>query len=189
MGRPQQFESEVAVNRAVEVFWHNGYAATTPQGLASELGIGKGSLYNTFQSKHNLFVLALRRYSAQRLERLRDGLNATGPVKPLLRAAIETLTGVGQHHRGCFAVNSATALAGADAEVPKVTDELFAGVEDAFGEAIRRGQASGEIDAGRDAKQLAGTLLAVVVGISVLAQTPDGTARAIRVLDAAIDDL
>lgn len=184
-----QFESEVAVDRAVDLFWRNGYAATTPEGLAAELGIGKGSLYNTFQSKHNLFVLALRRYSGERLEQLRKNLDARGPVKPLLRGAIEALTGIGEHQRGCFIVNSVSALESADGEVPGIADDLFTGVEDAFRAAIVRGQATGELASDRDPARLAGTLLAVVVGLSVLAQTGDGTERSLRILDAAIEDL
>jgi TetR/AcrR family transcriptional repressor of nem operon len=63
-----QFETGAAVDKAMDLFWRQGYAGTTPQELASELGIGKGSLYNTFESKHALFMRALRRYSERRLE-------------------------------------------------------------------------------------------------------------------------
>jgi TetR/AcrR family transcriptional regulator, transcriptional repressor for nem operon len=85
MGRPMQFETDTAVDRAMDLFWRQGYAGTTPQELASELGIGKGSLYNTFESKHALFMRALRRYSERRLEYLTGLFSAPGPVGPRLK--------------------------------------------------------------------------------------------------------
>jgi TetR/AcrR family transcriptional repressor of nem operon len=30
MGRPKQFDPDVAVDKAMEVFWRKGYASTSP---------------------------------------------------------------------------------------------------------------------------------------------------------------
>ncbi|WP_218834867.1 helix-turn-helix domain-containing protein [Rhodococcus sp. ACS1] len=34
----------------MQVFWQQGFRATSPQNLVDALGIGRGSLYNTFGS-------------------------------------------------------------------------------------------------------------------------------------------
>ncbi|MDT7648792.1 MAG: TetR/AcrR family transcriptional regulator, transcriptional repressor for nem operon, partial [Pseudonocardiales bacterium] len=46
----------------MEEFWTHGYANTSPAQLAEATGVGKGSLYNTFGSKRQLFDQALARY-------------------------------------------------------------------------------------------------------------------------------
>ena len=63
MGRQPKFDQATLVDTAMSVFWRQGYGATSPQLLVEELGIGKGSLYNSFDSKHNLFTLALHGHS------------------------------------------------------------------------------------------------------------------------------
>lgn len=54
MARPRKFQPEAVVEKAMEVFWEKGQAAATPQELGERMGLGRGSLYNTFESKHGL---------------------------------------------------------------------------------------------------------------------------------------
>src|SRR5262249_19245359 len=140
MGRPLQFDAETAVQAAMGVFWQHGYAATTPQELTEVLGIGKGSLYNTFQSKHALFVRSLVRYSAWRSEFLAQNFTDGSPVRDQLRRAVDVLTGFGDHDRGCLLVNASAELGDADDVVVEITDGLFARIEEQFRSAIERGQ-------------------------------------------------
>ncbi|MEV5965929.1 TetR/AcrR family transcriptional regulator [Kribbella sp. NPDC051952] len=186
MGRPMKFEAEEVVDKALEVFWRQGFAATTPQNLVDELGIGKGSLYNTFKSKHHLFELALRRYSAKRVAALAEGLEGPEPVLPRLREAMRTLAGIGDHRFGCLIVNSVAELGSADESVAAVAKDLFDQIEAAFRSAIERGQASGEITSVRPAGDSAGALLAAVIGASVLAKSGSDPADLNRTLDAAL---
>ncbi len=108
MGRPKQFDPEAAVEQAMQVFWRQGYAATTPQDLVDALGIGKGSLYHAFGSKHALFELALRRYRDSQAVAVIELLDGEGPVKDRLRAALRMLVEMDltdPDRRGCMAVN------------------------------------------------------------------------------------
>jgi TetR/AcrR family transcriptional repressor of nem operon len=187
MGRPPQFEADTAIDKAVDLFWRKGFAATTPQELADELGIGKGSLYNTFKSKQNLYTTALRRYSGNRVSALTDDLGTPGPVRPRLRTAMGTLAGVGVHRRGCFAVNAIGELAGTDVAATEIAGELFDRIVAVFGTAVDRGQRSGELDSRRDPADVARTLLATVVGASVLAKCGDSPERVKRIIDAAVE--
>lgn len=58
----KEFEPEQAVEAALELFWRQGYANTSMQDLVDHLGIGRGSIYDTFGSKHALWVRALTKY-------------------------------------------------------------------------------------------------------------------------------
>jgi TetR/AcrR family transcriptional repressor of nem operon len=174
------------------VFWRKGYASTTPQDLVDELGIGKGSLYNTFTSKHALFERALRRYGEKRVAGLVELLEGPGPVRERLRAALERMVDsdlADPYRRGCLAVNTAAELAGVDQTATEVVRSVFDRIENAFQATIEGGQRSGEIDATRDSRELASLLLNTVVGMSVMVKTADGPDRLRRVVDAVITTL
>ncbi|GIF66386.1 hypothetical protein Ais01nite_44210 [Asanoa ishikariensis] len=184
-----QFDADAAIETAMGVFWRNGYGATTPQTLTSELQIGKGSLYNTFKSKHHLFVLSLARYSTWRMGFLADNFASPDPVRLQLREAVEVLTGYGDHDRGCLLVNATAELGSSDQSVTEVTEDLFAGIEDAFRVAIQRGQRNGELDPANDPGAAAGALLTTVVGTSLLLKSRTGQGRVLRTIDATINGL
>jgi TetR/AcrR family transcriptional repressor of nem operon len=190
MGRPLKFEAEIVLDKAVDTFWRLGYAGTTPQTLVDELGIGKGSLYHSFDSKHNLFTLAMQRYSAERLQQLadvlRDGLLEDEPVLPQLRTSLQTLTGVGQHRRGCFIVNSVAELGQGDDTVTTLAKSLFDRIEDSFAAAVEKGRATGELTGDVEPRAAAQGLLATVIGTSVLAKTGTDMTILVSLLDDAL---
>jgi TetR/AcrR family transcriptional regulator, transcriptional repressor for nem operon len=189
MGRPPKFPSDVIVDRAADLFWRQGYGATTPDNLVDELGIGKGSLYRSFESKHNLFVLALRRYNEQRQHLLAEVLGGPGAVRPRLRAAVESLAGIGEHHRGCLIINSTAERAQEDVAVTQVAEDLFSTIERMFCDAIRRGQLAGEFDRTRDPNEMASGLLATLIGVSVLSKSTRSAQRMARIVNGVIDVL
>ncbi|MER5802167.1 TetR/AcrR family transcriptional regulator [Streptomyces mirabilis] len=187
MARPKQFDPDVAVEQAMEVFWQKGYAATTPQNLADALGIGMGSLYNTFGSKHALFGQALSRYIDVRLRSLAELLEGPAPVKERLRKALEFMADEGV--RGCMVVNTAGELAGTDETAVRVVRRDFDLTEGVFQALIEEGQRSGEIDLDRDPVALGSLLLNTMVGLRLLARIEEGPDRLHRVIDATIDSL
>ena len=192
MGRQPKFDQATLVDTAMSVFWRQGYGATSPQLLVEELGIGKGSLYNSFDSKHNLFTLALQGYCTMRAQALTARLAGPGPVKgpvrPALRAAIAELTGAGSHRRGCLMVNAVTELGQQDASVAELGRTLFAGIEEAFRDAVERGQRSGELGPG-DPSAAASSLLTTVIGVSVLSRAGQDLALLDGLIDTAIERL
>ncbi|MBF6043639.1 TetR family transcriptional regulator [Streptomyces sp. NRRL B-1677] len=189
MGRPKQFDPDAVVDKAMDVFWRKGYAATTPQDLVDELGIGKGSLYHSFGSKHALFERALERYRDTQAAALVGLLDQPGPVRPLLRSALELLieTDLGESgRRGCLAVNTATELGGRDDASTELVRRMFERTEGAFKAAVERGQRTGEFAPDRDPAAVASLLLAALVGMRVIARAQGGRERLCRVADAAL---
>ncbi|NEB08736.1 helix-turn-helix transcriptional regulator [Streptomyces coelicoflavus] len=192
MARPKEFDPEIAVDQAMEVFWRKGYAATTPQDLVDALGIGKGSLYNAFGSKQALFLRALRRYRDSQTEALIDVLEQPGPVKQRLRGALTTLAEMDladPDHRGCLAVNTTAERAGVDQEAAEVLRRMLDRTEEAFQALAAEGQRAGEIDAGRDPAALGSMLMNTVVGMRLVARVAQGPDRLTRVIDATVDSL
>ncbi|MER6048497.1 TetR/AcrR family transcriptional regulator [Streptomyces sp. NPDC001793] len=192
MGRPKQFDPDAAVEQAMQVFWRKGYAATTPQDLVDALGIGKGSLYNAFGSKHALFERALVRYRDDQAQALIDMLERPGPVKERLSEALHLLVVLDlgdPDRRGCLAVNVAAELTGADETATELVRRMFDRTEGAFRALIEEGQRAGEIAPDRDARAIGSMLLATVVGLRLLARVAEGPERLTRVIEATLAGL
>ncbi|SDL39052.1 TetR/AcrR family transcriptional regulator, transcriptional repressor for nem operon [Nonomuraea maritima] len=192
MGRAKQFDPKVAVERAMQVFWRKGYGGTTPQDLVDALGIGKGSLYNAFGSKHRLFEAALECYRDKETATLVAMLEEPGPVKERLRRALTRLAETDladPDHRGCLAVNTAAEFGRSDESAVRLVRRMFDRTEDAFRAAIEEGQRAGEIRPDRDPRAIGSLLLNTVVGLRVLARVADGPERLSLVIDGVIDTL
>jgi TetR/AcrR family transcriptional repressor of nem operon len=189
MPRPKEFDPDVAVGKAMELFWRRGFGATTPADLVDELGIGKGSLYNTFESKRGLFAQALRRYADERVAALSELLERPGPVRARLQAALERLASPANaelRRRGCLAVNTVTELGELDHAATEIARDVFDRMELAFRKAIELGQRSGEIGSERDAQAIASLLITTVLGMTVLGRAKDRSGRLQRVVRAAM---
>src|SRR6266566_6849635 len=62
-GRPRGFDVDEALDRALEVFWRQGYEGTALSDLTAAMGINRPSLYATFGNKEALFRQVLDRYA------------------------------------------------------------------------------------------------------------------------------
>lgn len=114
MARPKEFDPEVALDRAMNLFWEQGYQATSMQDLVDCMGINRGSLYDTFGNKEQLFLKAVDRYCDQQTAGVVDQLSQPGEPKEILRGFFE---GVIEHctaegpKRGCFLTNATVEVA------------------------------------------------------------------------------
>jgi TetR/AcrR family transcriptional repressor of nem operon len=170
----------------MEVFWQKGYASTTPQDLLEAAGIGKGSFYNYFKSKHHMFELCLERYRASQAEALVEFLKQPISARAKLKGALEQLIKFdleGPVRKGCMAVNAAAELAASDESALRIVQAMFNRTEAALVKLIGEGQAAGEFRSDIDAVSLASLLLTTILGLRIaglVADTPDRLERAIE---------
>lgn len=179
MPRPRTFDREEVLDRALDAFWCTGYEATSMQDLVDAMGISRASLYNTFGSKHDLFMDVLKHYETQRMHRMIAALRDTSPVRRAIRNVFEHAAdeAAATDRRGCLLTNTATELCARDAECAEVVQRTFARIEAAFEAALRRGQETGELPAALDAQALARFFTNNLQGLRVAAKTqPDRTA-------------
>lgn len=182
----KQFDEDQAVDRALELFWRRGYEGTSVRDLMDSTGLGQGSLYGTFGDKHGLFLRTLDRYAELTTCQVVERLEADGPVRPAIRSMLRDMADdalCDPERKGCLFVNAAAELLPHDAEAGERIEVAFARIEDALCAAVRRGQVSGEIAEGRDARTVARFLLTAVQGLRVVGKATPDPAR----LDAAID--
>ena len=119
-GRPRNFDEAQSLERALEVFWNNGYEATSLDDLTAAMGISRSSFYATFGSKQALLMRALTHYSKAGLKRLREvASQPSGDRLANLLTALASPDGEGR--RGCLMVNCMTELVQHDQEVEKLS--------------------------------------------------------------------
>jgi TetR/AcrR family transcriptional regulator, transcriptional repressor for nem operon len=180
MARTKEFEPEAALTKAMDLFWRRGYEATSVQDLLLEMGIGRGSMYDTFGDKRALFLAALDRFEESRVSRadeiLDNSASATEGIKNLFESTIEGLVSY-EPRRGCLLANTAVELAPHDEEVAARISRYVGRTEEAFERTLVRGQARGEIPADKDPKALARFLVSTLHGVRVLARA--GVDRAV----------
>ena len=180
MARTKEFEPEKALTMAMDLFWRRGYEATSVHDLLEEMGIGRGSMYDTFGDKRALFLEALDRFEETRVSRadeiLEGSASAVEGIRRLFETTIEGLVSY-EPRRGCLLANTAVELAPHDEQVARRISRYVRRTEDAFERALVRGRATGEIPADKDPKALARFLVSTLHGVRVLARA--GVDRAV----------
>ena len=119
-GRPRGFDSDAALDRAVEVFWQRGYEGASLGELTSAMGINKPSLYAAFGNKEQLFRRAVTRYAAEDMAYARDALHESSAYQvadALLRGNVEAVTRPGRP-AGCLSLQGGTSGSADNGDVP-----------------------------------------------------------------------
>lgn len=177
MARKKEFDPDIALDKAMTLFWQKGYTATSVQNLVDHLGIRPRSLYDTFTSKHDLFIAALGRYRAMRAEQtstVRESLSSPITIIRKMFEGFATEAVTDRDRKGCFFVNSAVELAGQDKIVALKSKETYQNMEFVFQSLLEQAQQADEISADKDIKGLAQYLTNTMFGIRVMAKmNPD----------------
>lgn len=66
------FDREEVIEKAMQLFWKNGYHSSSMQQLVDTTGLKPGSIYHSFGNKESLFREVLEYYSLKGLTRIRD---------------------------------------------------------------------------------------------------------------------
>lgn len=181
-GPDKSFDPRTALERAMQVFWKRGYAAAGLAELLEAMGIGRKSLYDTFGSKRDLYLAALRHYSDTVIARICDGL-ADARSSP--RANLERVLGKLQRHhstpgsQGCLLGVAMAQADGDDPELAAVLREHLGRLEDAFRTTLVAAQGAGEVPREVDARDQARALVALTQGLALFGRVtfPPAVAR------------
>jgi TetR/AcrR family transcriptional regulator, transcriptional repressor for nem operon len=176
----------------MELFWTQGYDATSVSDLTTVLGVHPGSLYRTFGDKHALFLRAIERYRQSQARPLGPALLAGGPVLPRIRAVLAGFIELAAEEsgpRGCLAANTVGALLPGDSAVAGAVTGVLADVEDGFLQGLRAAARQGEIPAAVDLAAWAAALTMLVQGLQVVVKADPDPRRLLRSVDAVLSAL
>jgi len=188
MARPREFNRDAVLDKAMNLFWKQGYEATSVQELGEQLGLNPGSLYNTFKDKHSLFLEALDRYiqlQGQQSCQLLESLSGKAALRQFFMRALENSRN-DVDCKGCLVVNSATELAAYDPEVRAKVRESRTTLHQALQGAIKRGQDAGEINRRHDSHLLAEFLLNSLYGLQISTKMKTDHATLMQIVDITL---
>jgi AcrR family transcriptional regulator len=174
-GRPRGFDTDLALDAAVDVFWRRGFDGASLSELTSAMGINRPSLYAAYGDKAQLFQTALRRYVDRNMAYVSTALalptahevasafllgNAVAVTRPGLPA-------------GCLSVQGAVATEGSSQSAS--LSENRATIQALFADRFRRAIDEGDLASDEDPDELATFLITISSGFAIRAA--DGTPR------------
>ena len=187
MARPRSFDPDEALDLARDVFWRKGFQSTSLDDITSATGLAKPSLYAAFGDKNALFLKVLDRYhqrivaNAERV--LKEGPSAREAIGRWLTGFIPFCSGV-RGTRGCLSINTAADGASDQKEVRKRVERFNRKLEELLSNRLRadRAQFSGAFDA----DSAAHTIMAIYLGLMVMAKDAPDAARVRATLNQAM---
>ncbi len=169
-GRHRTFDEAAVLNQAAEVFWQKGYESSSTEDLLQAMELNKGSLYNAFGNKKQLFKTVVKHYAGAIFENLRNDIQeSTRPVS-VIRGFFQEACDpkdISAHLKGCFLGNAVSELASIDQELEQLAIEKLATLEHIFQEALDRAKELGHLPADFDTALNARYLINIWNGINV----------------------
>ena len=188
-GPDKQFDPEVALDRAMQLFWAKGYAATGLNELLETMGIGRKSLYDTFGSKRALYIAALNRYSETVVGEIDRRLN--DPVRPAManvRAVLRNFATVNAKpmSQGCLLGVSMAQFRTDDAEMADVLRRHMERVERVYRKAFTRAQEEGDIKPTTNVRNLARLFMSAHQGLTLIGRVTETPGVPRGIVDGAL---
>ncbi|MFC5006783.1 TetR/AcrR family transcriptional regulator [Dactylosporangium cerinum] len=188
IGRPRSFNPDQALERALEVFWRQGYEGASLADLTEAMGINRTSMYAAFGNKEDLFRMALARYTSGPASYVQNGLQeptARGVAEYILNGAVNATT-TPDHPAGCLGVQGALATGTPGRLARDALVEWRSNGEDAIRDRFVRARAEGDLPPDTDPATLARYVATVAYGISVQAATGVPREALSQVVDIAL---
>jgi AcrR family transcriptional regulator len=186
-GRPRGFDPEVALDRAREVFWDAGYAASSLDELSEAMQLNRPSVYAAFGDKEALYLETLGRYRDAGADAMVAALDSKRPLQQGVRAvyagALALYFANKPAPRGCFLIGTAATEAVRNPKVRDVLGDSLLQFDRLFEKRFAAAREQGEIGKDADPAMLARLASSVMFSLAVRARA--GESR--RSLEALAD--
>jgi TetR/AcrR family transcriptional repressor of nem operon len=187
MARSKEFEVNEVLDKAMNIFWEQGYEKTSMSDLVEHMGIHRRSIYDTFDDKHSLFLQAMDRYRGKVSNTLLAEIKVSKTAVEALHKIFEVMISEAEDTpSGCLIVNSAVELGARDTDVDSRSLESFNEAERMFEQIIGWGQRDGEFSSNHDAKEMAEYLHNISVGIRAMARTSMDKEKLNRIINVSM---
>ena len=170
IGRPREFDRDAVVNAVVDLFWEQGFAATSIGDVVERTGLSKSSLYGAFGSLDARFRTALDRYLADHRSSIEStllhGEQGLADIDAFFDRIGDQLEQLGER-RGCLLVNTSTELGITEPSISEFGARHRTTLRKGFAAALERASSSGEFDPDRIANTV-NVLVSTVLGLAVM---------------------
>ena len=174
IGRPLEYDRDTVLDAAMHIFWRQGYDATSMQDLLEGMKLSKSSLYQAFGSKHNLFLLCIKRYRemtlAEMQERLEGSTRGIDFIAETLSGVINEVSEVA-NPKGCLVTNTASEFAQSDSQIAASVASGLDSYRAMFRQAVEKGQRDGSVRSDTKAELLANYLVNNMSGLRTMVKS------------------
>ncbi|WP_438495265.1 TetR/AcrR family transcriptional regulator [Paenibacillus sp. IHBB 3054] len=189
MARTKEFEINEVLDKAIQLFWMQGYEKTSMQDLVDFMGIHRRSIYDTFGDKHALYMKALQRYESTQNKKMRFLVEKQEPVKELIRRFLESSMRKEGEPQGCFIVNSGVELGVLDHEVASFVEESYSKMEKLLYQLVQTGQQRGELRASLKPEACSHYLLNAWLGLRTMVKTATDQGKLTSIIHTILNTL
>ena len=187
MARPRSFDPDEALDLARDVFWQRGFQGTSLDDITAATGLAKPSLYAAFGDKNALFLKVLERYHerivAHAEKVINEGPSARDAIHRWLTGFVPYCSGI-KGSRGCLSVNTSADGAAEQKEIRNSVEAFNRKLEELLRNRLRADRA--QFARGFDPDAAAHTIMAIYLGLMVLAKDAPDAARVRATLNQAL---
>jgi AcrR family transcriptional regulator len=190
-GRPVQYDRDEAIQRATDLFWSAGFAATSLDALSEATQMTRPSLAGAFGDKEALYIEALERYRDAGIEAMRSTLSGERPLRvelaELLRNSTEVYVAASDAARGCLLIGTASVEAVHRPSVRRVLKESLGAFNAVLEQRLQKAIGDQELPAHADAASLASVVSAIMHSLAVRARAGESRSALDQLSSAAVD--
>ncbi len=191
MSRLREFDRNDVVTKALDLFWSDGYNASSISKLIAVMGINRSSLYATFGSKDNLFSEAMACYAKRRKDLHSSTLNGIeDPLQAIRVFYYRKFLGEDVNlSNGCLLFNTVSELSNTSPGIANEAGDYLLEVRELFLNRLIEARDKGLIDEKKDVDAQADYLLAMIAGLRSLSKMGSGRHALQKVIDTTLDSL
>ncbi len=157
-GRPREFDENAVLDKALNIFWKNGYSATSLDELCTATGLNRPSLYSAFGDKKSLYRRVLGKFEHDFLGRIEIILN-TGPdlktdLLNFYNTALTTFFPSKKTFLGCPVICTASVVCHSDDDIRNDLSKTLIKIDFILEERFARAIKDNELDQSRNPKTL-----------------------------------
>ena len=173
MARPRSFNTDDAIEKAMQVFWKHGYEGASLPDLLEGMGLTRGSLYKAFTDKKTLFLKVLERYEGEAVKAgvamLSDpGIpNGAERIMAMFQGSYQRV--VDGDARGCLLCTAAAGPSTYDDEIAQAVSQGLGALRDGIHTALGASPKHSTLGPAERAA-LADMILAQYVGLRTMAR-------------------
>lgn len=166
MARTKEYNRDDVLKKAVDLFWRQGYKASSVVDVVQATGLNTASLYKEFGDKDGLFEEALEHYRRHiigpRTQILTDQPNLEG-VEAFLESVVKGAAS--GKYKGCLMMNHLAQQHSVSRQAARQIGAFCGTMEALLSAALENAQAEGDIPADKDPAALASFIMCSVHGL------------------------
>ncbi len=141
MPRKKQYNEQDVIEKAMQLFWRNGYETTSMHMLEKEMGINKFSIYASFGSKDGVFLESIKCYKQKLnklIEELKKSSSGIESIKEYFQDFLE-FSKDNEYGKGCLISNTANEIGqDSDKHIKGVLTDFIENVRTVFAEVLKQ---------------------------------------------------